>query len=729
MKETSENFNYVVIAPLLDVFKNKDRNYVTRGEIEQIVKKVNTQLLKKSQTPAQKHSIYIEQEHLKVINTLMEEFEHSPRITKHELMVAADKILRAQNLRLYQQKHEKALPNHFHYHGVQGLVSPELDVYDLAFYVPEMEHHAKSHHISYTPSEDSSGDVFYLRCEDYVDSDSILIGNMQIDTLGKHVENLSAGQRALLAPKNLNLMMVQEAVRHALQKGKTNIMFHTAEAMQVAQFGKLVVSEELVTEENYAKMLADYQKEIDHFNEMQYGYEIINTDMAYKFYYGVVYEREPEYYKIAPLNHYMVDIMRLPGCLDVAEATKTASLSAALREGRLEVFIRDFHLMFMETFGYPRPVAGVDKKIKFLQDLMRSNTDLFLGDLIEKYSMKYYYKPLKRRQPENIKIVQGCDSGSHYYVDTNDKKCVVINKKDLIKPVLGKKYPVALDYMERDMYPYKHLSNKYNMYKWYNRRLPENLKKSGLSFEKISIISKDKEKNPAPVFRITGGLEEFKANPRYLFSSCQQIKNDTEALPRLQAAAVKFGLPPQKLSIIHQLISMNGAEEFTGIYDKTTDHITLAWGSLSALAHEGLHRLHSKRLIPAKEYKALVRAGKRLINGSQKHAEILRQDSAGRAIYPRGPLRAQEYAALFVETYYENNKLARKCLMNEKINVCEQILKYFQEVIDVIGSYLGNDAALARSFLRRVENNQLCYNNIPKVRSAQKNAVGRYNFG
>ena len=59
--------------------------------------------------------------------------------------------------------------------------------------------------------------------------------------------------------------------------------------------------------------------------------------------------------------------------------------------------------------------------------------------------------------------------------------------------------------------PYKHLSNKYNMYQWYNQRLPENLKKSGLSFEKISITSKDKEQNQATVFRITGGLEEFKA--------------------------------------------------------------------------------------------------------------------------------------------------------------------------------------------------------------------------
>ena len=50
-------------------------------------------------------------------------------------------------------------------------------------------------------------------------------------------------------PKILNLMMVQEAVRHALQKGKTNIMFHTAETMQVAQFGAPVISEELVTED------------------------------------------------------------------------------------------------------------------------------------------------------------------------------------------------------------------------------------------------------------------------------------------------------------------------------------------------------------------------------------------------------------------------------------------------------------------------------------------------
>ena len=720
MKKTSENFKYLFITPLFKLFKNKDKPYVTRGDIEQIVKKINAQIIKKSQNPKQKHSVYLDREHLRIVNTLMKEFASSPSITKHTMMIKVDEILRQSNLEYYNQHRLKAFSNHFHYSGAWAWNNPELNIYDLAFHTRGLKHYAAAHHKAKGPAGDFSGDIFYMRCEDQLASDNILIGNMQIDVNPKHINNPTDGQLAMLNPKNLHLVMVQEAVKHALGRGKKNIMFHTAETMQVAQFGAIQISEEVVTKENYPEMLKNYQGEIDHFTNVSYMDEITNNDMMFKFDGGVVYERAENYYKIAPIIDYMFETINPPDGAKFNRDSKLSTLAASLRSGDFKTFLSNFHLMIAHSCNYPRPLSAVDKKLRFLKDLRRANETEFVCnvvDIIEKYSIKFYDKIYKRQLPPGIKIMEKSGKGKNirYYVNLNDKNCAVVNKKDIITPVIGKKYPVAVEAVEKPLCPYRHLSTKYNIYKWYNKKLPGTLKKLGFSFEKISLTSLD-EKNTVPVFQITGGLEEFKSNPQRFFSSNHEIKKDIEALPQLYAAAAKFGLAAEKLSIINQLISMNDDEKFAGVYDKPSDHITLARGSLSSLAHEGLHRLHSKNLIPQREYKALIKAGKRLAQDYKKRDEILRKDSAGRDIYPKGPRRNQEYAALFVEAYYENNKLARKNLMNEKINACEKILNYFQAATDIVKAHFGNDSAMARSFLRRVEKNQIISKNNKKTK-------------
>ena len=87
--------------------------------------------------------------------------------------------------------------------------------------------------------------------------------------------------------------------------------------------------------------------------------------------------------------------------------------------------------------------------------------------------------------------------------------------------------------------------------------------------------------------------------------------------------------------------------------------------------------------------------------------EIKRKDPAGDYLYPPGKVRNEEYAALFAETYFTNNRRARKNLMGEKITVTEKLFGYAAAAFDIVKGACGNNAALARSFLRRVERNKI----------------------
>ena len=227
------------------------------------------------------------------------------------------------------------------------------------------------------------------------------------------------------------------------------------------------------------------------------------------------------------------------------------------------------------------------------------------------------------------------------------------------------------------------------------------------------VTTKKGTKKIAHAWKIIDGIENFRKTPLTVFSTRAKLKMDCESLPRLQAAMEKFGGTAQQLKIANDFLVARLGPVRTGAFDPTTGEIKLANRSLAVLAHEGLHKLKARGVIPTQDYRALVQAGKRIVlSQPDEFAYINQKDSQNNLVYPPGKTRNEEYAAVFVETYYENDQLARKNLMGYKLTRVEKVLNYFKEVKDIVQARLGLPAAVAREFLRKVERD--CYSARPQ---------------
>ena len=169
-----------------------------------------------------------------------------------------------------------------------------------------------------------------------------------------------------------------------------------------------------------------------------------------------------------------------------------------------------------------------------------------------------------------------------------------------------------------------------------------------LKFERVPIYSKNRKK--AHAWLITDGIEEFMERPRAAFAHREDFKMDCVSLGALEKAAAKFGLNNKQLSIANDWLLDSDNLRCVGAYHKDSDNVSLANTSLSILAHEGFHRLVAKGMVPPKEYRAMVYAGKRIVEQDKfLTKEINRKDAEGYNIYPLGKERDEEYAAIFTE--------------------------------------------------------------------------------
>ena len=355
------------------------------------------------------------------------------------------------------------------------------------------------------------------------------------------------------------------------------------------------------------------------------------------------------------------------------------------------------------------------EKLKFLEHiiaekkLLRSCNNSFLGRQWNRFLEEFNYKNEFLNKHSTIMFKKTKEQS--YYINKNKWKIHrTIKKADITKPVKGKTYYFEKNIFEFDNiideFKYLRADTRKTVFLWYEKRIPEILKELGLKCKKSPIYlyaMNKKRPQKAYAWEITDGLDNFKSLPITMFSTKGYLKMDCETLPKLNHAAKKFGLSPLHLNIVNDYITKDGIKH-TGSYDCNNDEITITGNSLAILAHEGWHRLCKKGMVSTKEYLAVVNAGKSLaLHNKDINDEILQKDSKGNYIYPKGPERNNEYAALFVETYYENNKLARKHLTGAKIKITEKILGYIKDVSDIIKSRCGDSSARARLFLRRIE--------------------------
>ena len=556
-----------------------------------------------------------------------------------------------------------------------------------------------------------------MRFEDYPNTDRVLIGNLQSDVSSETLVTKSSSAKILANPKNINSMMVQQSIIHALQNGKKTIMFHTGNMAQVAQFKRRLITEIPITDKNYKKVLSEHQKEINRFNKINYLDKIgeQHEDCEHSGY--IVYEKSAEHYKIAQAQVSMYNV--LPIKVAGKEGYLYGEIFSKLFDKNYEAFVTLYDSLIKENFNIT--FNNYKEKVDFIKSAIACNSVDSWGDKVENFAVKFYGEAFNRDN-SRFMVVAKNNGKIRYYIDKHSKDNVTVNKKDILVPQIGKSYPVPIN--AYNFSAYRHLSPVYKTYQFYEQRLPKILKNLGLSYEKTKVKTKDQYGHPvtSEAWLINGGLEKFAEQPVYCFAHHDKLKLDSENIEHLQTAAAKFGIGKDQLNVINDWIITTTNQSYTGRYSAADDQITLANPSLALLAHEGLHRLQAQNLIPANEYQAIVTAGKSLAKTDKEISDRLtKTHPTGQYIYPKGPSLNNEYAAIFVENYYENNQLARKKLMNQKITKLEKVLDYIKLTRDIVLKELGNHPAKARLFLRRVENNQFLTNkqNIKSVKKTK----------
>ena len=332
-------------------------------------------------------------------------------------------------------------------------------------------------------------------------------------------------------------------------------------------------------------------------------------------------------------------------------------------------------------------------------------------ELIDKFLIKFnYHKIFLKRFPEikTIELPSSMREKYHcsplrFYDPSDEDSIVTFHKKEILRPERGKQYVMHERYLNEPLVKEARGTGAMEIiYYFYEKILPEIFTRLGLKFKRVKITRNDYgHPLTSTAWLIIDGLDKLQQEPFASFAHGASLKADCEILPHLTAALKKFGLPPEKLTITNDWLAA-AADNCLGSYNAARDEVTLSTPSLSLAAHEGLHRLIKKGLVPAREYQCLVQAGKRLARQMPAAWAQRQPHNSGPAAPPE-----EEYAAWFVETYYEKNTMARKCLVGAPVPIFEQIMGYVRECWEILAARLGNNAALARQFLRRIERGQI----------------------
>ena len=192
-------------------------------------------------------------------------------------MSSTNEILRRQGYYFTEKKHRAATKNLFWPAGAEN--------YDVAFYnrlapaTSDVGHHAA----------DGKPAVFFMRCERR--DEQILLGNLQIDDKAGEFWTEPEVGKILLKTKNLDLALVQHALRHALQAGHKEILFHSGDTMEAAQFKFTFPKTALITEENHEVYDRDYQNKLKILTQLTRGDIIYENANNCLLYYGSTGER------------------------------------------------------------------------------------------------------------------------------------------------------------------------------------------------------------------------------------------------------------------------------------------------------------------------------------------------------------------------------------------------------------------------------------------------------
>ena len=696
----------ITLRPYQNFIARLDRPYLLRADIAQLEQKLQRRLKEKLTRPDQAASVATERRYLALLKRLRETWPEQPKVPITAVTSRLSKIIAAAGYGYQARQHKAPTKNTFN----ENLLPTEY--YDLAFYNRHKRRTTKpsAHH-----EQAQLSAVFYLRCEEVPgDPAALIIGNLQAESPNAAGWTNKTAQRLLTGRKNIDREMVQQAVKHALARGKTRIIFQAGSAVEYAQWGGKSTQKITVTEKNFPRFQQNYQRKVQEFNNLKPGafftWETHPTandhlDLTVRR-DGIVIENQGDRLTLADSGWVDKGLMSAMYFLDFADdsgywrAARTlfSRVQAAYAAQAPEQVVAALQDVFT-YFQLPAPTAPQARQSAVVREIISQHPPTADGYVTITHVLKHLqgyleeFKlvgPLLKKVPELTALKL---SGKVFYICQASVRQpdYYFHLNEIHKPVLGRSYK-----MMRNVFALKtlraHLTANEIDYRekvitWYDKRLPVILKDLGLTVKKVPLRAEEEYSSRlrrGQGWEIIAGVENFKSRPLERFAQPAALLRDEVPLLALRTAAQKFGVGPAQLSVLNNWLGTTGTPA-AGSYTPVTDTIKLANRSLAILTHEGWHRLVAHNLVPPKIYVAVATAGRGLV---------------APALAAR--IGAEECAALFVQNFYKNNRVARENLTDCAPAFLSRVLEYVQEIIDMLQAGLGQAPAQARQYLRHL---------------------------
>ena len=596
------------IRPLLKLHKDPARDYVKLGDLTQLMARIkNVQQQQINQGVSVSAAT---QEYLKILTELAKNLTPKQKLPKSALAARVDDYIRQNKLHYVAVQHAALHPNTFHY------PSEPYNYYDIALYNANSNPQRSGHH-----KQDGLSAVCYARFEQR--AEQVLIGNLQIDDRDpeRYPWQDAHHEQIMRQRKNLYLNLVQESILTALAHGQTEIMFHrgTAALMAQDQGPKDMCQNVVMTPENYAYYQNLYQTMVKRFQDCRVGDTTLFAGQHHTS--GIIIEKTADYYRA---HHGCLDdgetfydlvnarIWGTGQAIDKKLERPMTQITAGLINRDPSLILRSIEELFQAMEARPR-AANHAQKLKYLTGLVKRvpapglDCPVRLRNVVDKFLIKFnYHEKFLAQNPEIVMVrLTPAASKTHggspvrFYNSTDKTKLETFHVKQLLAPKKDKTYIITQGNLTaplRQLSP--HQAGNEGIFGFHEKTLPELFAQLGLGYETVPISAHaETGDETAQAWLITTGLEELQATPRPSFASGPELKVDCETLPRLQAAAQKFGLSPAQLEITNDWLC-EAAENYLGKYDPGTDAVTLSTASLSLVAHEGFHRLVACGLVP-----------------------------------------------------------------------------------------------------------------------------------
>ena len=518
------SMHQITIRPVHKLFQENPKPEVTVTEVNQLTAQINRQIARKAANPAQRASRRIEVKQLACIKKLMPLFSSRTRQAKTTVALRLDEILTQEGFKYESKKHPPASERRLLAGDDKGAC------YDLAFYSPAVStaatspgHHCARLHRRQRPA------LFYVRCEE--DNKTLLIGNMQIDLKPRDLTR--PDHLIMTAPKNIQLAMVHHAVRYGLKRGFAPILFQAGDSACQAQFNESIYRRVLITSANIAHYEAEYARRGAKAVETKPGdrcnlpYAGANFNYIVQRTTGTKIICGREDYSAYNLPDVIVHGLGHFPEIDEDMIRYKFGLERELAAGRpekllqyFEAFIAAAGLTSLDKISPAKKIADLKKIITQVPQFPGTNDYDRHGVALTKILIAWGYEPLLLKKFSGIERYVNARTHVPFYYDSNlPTPPAVIRKGGVPHPQVGKYYLTitapTLGTLDRQ---FLRGDKNYQIFYWYECRLPELLRKLGLHVEKIALPGFNGAPPPGTTaWRIKGGQEDFSRRPLACF--------------------------------------------------------------------------------------------------------------------------------------------------------------------------------------------------------------------